>query len=117
LIFQMAAGDFYIANQGRPDIMRDVTLRWALLLGDLALAALYTMGIMNRRGDPTIRDGAIIGGVYGFLVWFGVDFIIYGFVDTWNLTLTIVDPILSFIHAGIAGAVIAGVLSKIPKSA
>ena len=115
LIFQMAAGDFYTANQGRLDIMRPDILRWSLILGDIALAALYTMGIMSRPGEPTIRDGAITGAVYGFLVWFGVDFIIYGFIDTWNLTLTIVDPILSLIHAGIAGAVIAAVLARVPK--
>ena len=117
LIFEMAAGDFYAANQGRPDILRDVPLQWAVALGNVALAALYVIGIMSRPGDPTIRDGAIIGGMYGFLLWFGTDFIIYGFVDTWNLTLTIVDPILELIHAGITGAVIAVVLSKVPKSA
>ena len=89
----------------------------AIGLGNVALAALYTIGIISRPGEPTIRDGAIIGGVYGFLVWFGADFIIYGLEDNWNLTLAVVDPILSLIHSGIAGAVIAGVLSKVPKGA
>ena len=117
LIFEMVAADFYTANRGPTNIARDVNLEWAVALGGLALAALFTIGIIGRPGAPTIRDGAIIGGVYGFLVWFGVDFIHYGDSERSNLTLTIADPILEFIRSGITGAVIAGVLSKVPKSA
>ena len=117
LIFEMAAADFYAANRGPTDIARDVNLEWAVALGGLALAALFTIGIIGRPGVPTIRDGAIIGGVYGFLVWFGVDFILYGITERNNLTLVIVDPILELIRSGITGAVIAGVLAKLPKTA
>jgi hypothetical protein len=49
----------------------------------------------------------------GFLVWFGVDFILYGIENVSNLTATIVDPLLEIIRTGIGGTVIAAVLGKI----
>jgi len=57
----------------------------------------------------------VTGAVIGFVVWFHADFIMYGFTNVWNLTLTIVDPPLSAITRGIAGALIAAVLARVPK--
>ncbi len=57
------------------------------------------------------------GVVVGFLTWFGVDFTLYGYESRWNLMLTIVDPLLAAIQFCIAGAVVAAVLARVPKSA
>ena len=48
----------------------------------------------------------------GFLVWFGVDFILYGSWNISNLTATIVDPLLEIVRTGTGGAAIAAVLGK-----
>lgn len=79
LIFELAFGAFYAANVGTAiGVMRDVPLQWAVALGTLALAALVTLAVDSRPGTPTIGQGFIAGGVVGFLLWFGVDFIRYG---------------------------------------
>jgi hypothetical protein len=54
--------------------------------------------------------------VVGFLLWFTVDFILYGVTNIANLTRTVVDPLLELIRGGIGGGVIAVVLGKIPES-
>jgi len=58
-------------------------------------------------------EGLKIGAIVGFLLWFTVDLIFYGIWNVSNLTVSIVDPLLELIRAGISGAVIAAVLSKI----
>jgi hypothetical protein len=52
----------------------------------------------------------------GFLLWFTADFMFYGYTNLSTLTKTIVDPLLEIVHGGIAGAVIAAVLKKVPAS-
>lgn len=118
VIFDLAFGAFYEANKGSATgVDRSAVLQWALVLANLAYGTLivYTMG--NRAGSLSILGGAKIGAVVGFLLWFTVDFVFYGYFNLSNLTLTIVDPFLELVHGGIAGAVIAAVLKKVPASA
>ena len=116
LIFDVAAAGFYAAD-AVAGTFRDAYLEWAIALGNLSLAALVTLGIESRAGAPTLTTGLMTGAVIGFLVWFGVDFILYGITNVWGLASTIVDPFLSAINIGIAGAVVAAVLARIPKAA
>ena len=114
LIWELAFADFFAANAGSATgVERDPPLLWAVALGVVAFAALLTLAIETRAGSATIVDGLKIGAIVGFLMWFSVDFIRYGFSNVENLTATIVDPLLEIIHAGIAGGVIAAVLRKI----
>ena len=64
----------------------------------------------------SIGGGFKIGATVGFLVWFGVDFIQYGWTNLSNLTATIVDPLLEIIRSGFVGAVIGGVLGKMKEN-
>ena len=114
LIWEMAFADFFAANAGSATgVARDEPLLWAIALGVVANGALLTLAIGTRAGSATIVDGLKIGAIVGFLMWFSVDFIRYGFSNVENLTATIVDPLLEVIHAGIAGGIIAAVLGKI----
>jgi uncharacterized membrane protein len=118
LMFDLATVDFYAANDAAAaNFSRDVNLQWSIGLGNLALAALLTLCIANQASAATIAGGLITGAVIGFLVWFGVDFTFYGYQNRWNLTLTIVDPLLAAVQFGIGGAVIAAVLARVPKGA
>ena len=117
LIFDLAFGSFYSANVGSATgVERDAQLQWAIVLGSFSYAALVTLGIASRAGSSTIGAGVKIGAVVGFLLWFTVDFILYGYTNVANLTRTIVDPLLEIVHGGIGGAVIAVVIGKIPAS-
>ena len=114
LIFELAFGEFYAANVGSATgLVRDNPLMWATAMGSISYAVLLTLAIETRGASVTIVDGLKIGAIVGFLVWFTVDFTFYGIFNISNLTLTIVDPLLELIHAGISGAVIAAVFGKI----
>lgn len=114
LIWELAFADFFAANAGSATgVERDPPLMWAVALGTVSYAALLTLAIETRGGSATIVEGLKIGAIVGFLMWFGADFIIYGFQNVSNLTATIADSLLELIHGGIAGAVIAAVLGKV----
>ncbi len=114
VIWEVIFADFFAANAGSATgAFRDNPVIWALALGTLSYAALLTVAIGTRGGSATIAEGFKTGAIVGFLMWFGVDFIHYGIANISNLTATIVDPLLELVHAGISGAVIAAVLSKI----
>ena len=113
LIWTVAFADFFAANAGSATgVDRDAQLVWAVVLGNLSLAALVTLAVGSKAGSATIGTGFKIGAIVGFLVWFGVDFIHYGISNISNLTATVVDPLLELVHSGIGGAVIAAVLGR-----
>ncbi len=118
LIFDLAFASFYLANAGSATgVMRDAQLLWAVALGSLAYAALITYVMVNARGPMTTGAGVTSGAIVAFLVWFTVDFTLYGYWNVSNLTRTIVDPVLEAVRGGVAGAVIAVVLGKVPVAA
>ncbi len=92
---------------------RDTLVIWAVALGTVSYAALLTLAIGTRAGSATIVDGLKIGAIVGFLLWFTVDFILYGIWNVSNLTAAIADSLLELVRGGIGGAVIAAVLAKI----
>ena len=117
LIFTLAFADFYAANAGSATgVDRDGELFWAVALASLAYAALVTFAIGNRIDSLSIGEGARIGAIVGFLLWFTADFVFYGITNISNLTRTVVDPLLEFVRGGIGGAVIAAVLRRMPAS-
>ena len=116
LTWGLAFADFFAANVGTAtNVARETPLNWAVVLGTFSLAALVTLAVGSRTGSSTILDGLKVGAIVGFLIWFGVDFIHYGVMNTANLTATIVDPLLETVRTGIAGAVIAVVLGKLKQ--
>jgi uncharacterized membrane protein len=118
LIFEIALSEFYLENAGyATDAFRAGTVIWALVLANLSFSALITFCVIRSAGALTIRHGFVTGSVVGFLVWFGIDFTTYASTHLWSLTIVIVNPVMEAIHNGIAGAVIAFVLIKIPEQA
>lgn len=112
LIFEVALASFYAANAGSATGgFRDSNLQWALALGYLSLGALLTLSINWARAS-SIAQGFRIGATFGFLLWFGVDFVLYGISNLSNLTLTIIDPLVETVHYGIVGVVIVAVIAR-----
>jgi hypothetical protein len=116
LIFQLAFANFYAANVGSATgVPRDPNLTWAVALGNLSVAVLLTLAIGWAR-VASIAAGFRVGATVGFLMWFGVDFILYGINNVSNLTATIVDPLLELVHNGITGAIIVAVITRVAPS-
>jgi hypothetical protein len=118
LIFDVATiGTYYAANFGIAGAVREVPVQWAIVVSNLAMAAVITYCTATRANAQSIGGGLLSGLTIGFAVWFIADFSVYGYTNLLNLQLAISDPFLSSIPAGAAGAVIAAVLARIPKSA
>lgn len=118
VIFDLLFGGFYAANANPIEgVLRDATKYWALVLAMLAYTLLIMYAIGSRANSLSILEGAKIGAIVGFLLWFTTDFLQYSFFNLSNLTMAIVDPILEAVHACIGGAVIAFVMKKVPGSA
>ncbi|MBI2187894.1 MAG: hypothetical protein HYU37_12385 [Acidobacteria bacterium] len=118
LIFDVAFAGFYAANAGPAiGVVRDGQLLWAVALGTLAYGALIAYVIVTSRAPLTAGAGVVIGATVAFLVWFTVDFILYGISNLATLTRTVVDPLLEAVRGGVAGAVIAAVLRGAPVAA
>lgn len=116
LIFEVILSDFYRENVGFAiDAFRAGTVIWALVIANISFSALITLCILGKAGALTVRRGFVTGLVVGFLVWLGMDFTTYAFTHLWTLMIVFVDPLVAAIHNGIAGAVIAFVLAKIPE--
>ncbi len=118
LIWVIAFADFFAANAGSASgVSRDAPLMWAIALGNLSLGALLTLAVGSRPKFPSIGEGFKIGAIVGFLIWLGVDFILYGVNNVSNLTATIADSLLEVVHNGVAGAVIVAVIGRIGQPA
>ena len=50
-------------------------------------------------------------------MWLHADFVFYAYTTIRPLAVAIVDPLLEIVHAGVAGAVIAAVLERVPRGA
>jgi len=118
LIFDVAAADFYAANEGPASgAFRDVPMQGSMFVANLAYAALITLGLLSRGTVPSIGAGALIAAVIGLLVWLQADVFLYSYTTIRPLLIVIVDPLLEFVHAGVSGAIISAVLARVPKSA
>ena len=112
LIFDMAMAGFYETNGSASfGVGREATLWWAIALGTASLATLVTLCI-GWSGAKNATQGFKVGGMVGFLVWFGVDLIIHGNSTVSTTILPLVDGLLEIVRTGIGGAVIASVLGR-----
>ena len=77
LVFDKAMAGFYETNGGASfGVAREATLWWAIALGTASLATLVTLCI-GWSDAKNATQGFKIGGMVGFLVWFGVDSVSY----------------------------------------
>jgi hypothetical protein len=114
VIWNVLAADFFASNMGSATgVMRDTQLLWAVIIGTASYTALIALALGAQSGELTIAGGLKVGAIVGFLVWFSVDFILFGAMNVNTLTIAIVDPILEAIRAGITGAAIAAVAAKL----
>jgi hypothetical protein len=80
------------------------------------MAALLTIGVALRN-NATIGGGFATGAVIGLLIAVYVSAGFYGNTTIWALPAHVVHPLVVSLQAGIAGAVIAAVLARVPKGA
>ena len=110
VFYGMLLMDFYATNTGSANgVYKEVPIWWALILGQVLLAAFVTM-ILGWRGDSSAGAGLKTGALVGLVLGLSLNFTFYGTANIANLTATLVDPIIVMIQTGITGAVIGAVL-------
>ena len=103
--------DYWNASFVEAGVARETQLLWVNALSNVLAAALLTFTI-ERGGSSTIGGGVKIGAIVGFLVWGGVALVHYADMTIFDLTATILDPLLAGVEFGIGGGVIAAVLER-----
>ena len=78
-------------------------------LAHIPFSVLLTLVVM-WRGQTTARGGALSGAILGFLMAASYDLSQYGTTNLWSLKLTLVEPLITMVMIGIAGAVVGTVL-------
>ncbi len=105
------AFDYYVVAIEAAGVAREPQLLWVAALSNVPFAAFVTLAI-ERGGSSTIGGGVKIGAMVGFLVWGGVALVHYADMTIFDLTATILDPLLAGVEFGIGGGVIAAVLGR-----
>ena len=114
LFWGMLFVDFFAANEGSATgVERESPILWAMILGTLMYAELVTLALESRGGNLSLVDGAKVGAVVGLLLWGSADFVLFGLTNLRTLTGAIADTLLEAVRAGVAGAIIALVLTKV----
>ena len=92
-----------------PGVMRSQPEFGWIVLGQLGFGTLVTL-VMKWRGATNWKQGARTGVVCGFLMAVGYDFAQYGTSHLWTLRATLVDPLITALLVGSAGAAAGWVL-------
>ncbi|MCI0452552.1 MAG: DUF2177 family protein [Candidatus Latescibacteria bacterium] len=68
--------------------------------------------VLVWRGAPSLRRGALTGAALGFLMAASYDLSQYGTTHLWTLKLTLIEPLITMVMVGAAGAVTGAVLGR-----
>lgn len=112
LLYGLLLADFFESHSA-PNTMRETPIWWALIIGELLLAALVTLIFGRWASISTPLGGLKAGAIIGLLLAAAINFTMFAvstvFVDP---TAGVVDAVVSAIRLGIGGAVIGLVLGK-----
>jgi uncharacterized membrane protein len=78
-------------------------------LAHVPFGVLLTL-VISWRGATTARGGALTGATLGFLMAASYDLSQYGTTNLWTLKLTLIEPLITMLLVGAAGAVVGMVL-------
>jgi len=92
-------------------VARESPLFLAEQLQNVPAAFLVTLAV-EKSGASAIASGIKCGAIIGFVIWSTVGLAYYANTTIFDLTETLLDPLLASVQFGIAGGVIATVLAK-----
>lgn len=110
LLYGLALMGFYESGTMAGVMKETPNFLW-LGLGQVAGGFLLAT-VLGWAGAKTSAAGLKKGAIFGLLVALTLDLSIYGTSNINNLTVTLVDPIFSAIHVGIAGSVVGMMLGR-----
>lgn len=111
VLYGLLLFDFFESHSA-PNIMRETPIWWALITGELLLAALVTLIFGRWASISTPLSGLKAGAIIGLLLAAAVNLTMYATSSIVDPTAGVADVVVSVIRLGIAGAVIGLVLGK-----
>ena len=109
LVYGVLFASFFATNVGTATgVTREPFNFVALLLGQLAFAAILTM-IFSWSAVRSAGQGAKIGALAGLLFFLGIDLTLYATTNVQNLAASLVDALLAALLFAVSGAVSASV--------
>ncbi len=112
LIYAVLLADFLAANTAAAGVLKEPPLFWAIAVSEIAAATLLTLIIGSWARVSGVAAGARLGAVFGLATAVMFDFNAYGTMNVVNLTLALVDPLISAARFAITGGVIALVAAR-----
>ena len=118
LFYVVALAGFFKShsNPSSPERAMADFVWWAMILGNLALAALLSWIILKMGNVNSFSKGARLGLAVGFFAQLSRDMIAYATANMMDLTGMLSDVVVAAILAAIVGGIIAVVIGK-PKLA
>lgn len=111
LIYGMLTVKFFAANIGSAgNIMKAEPDLVFVFLGNLFTAALFAYIYLKWANIKTFAAGASAGAILGLLIGGGIDLLMYGTSNVYNLTATLADIVLYVVMGAVSGGVIGMVL-------
>src|SRR5262245_54697050 len=108
VLYGVVFANFFRANVSLAAIQTPPGFAWVgvshVPFGLLLALAVRWRGVLSARG------GAVTGGILGFLMAASYDLAQYGTTNLWTLRLTLIEPLITMVMIGIAGAVVGSVL-------
>lgn len=110
ILYGVVFADFFEANMGpATGVMKSPPdLLW-VGLAHVPFGLLLTL-VISWRGELSARGGAVTGAILGFLMAASYNLSQYGTTHLWTLELTLVEPFITLVMIGTAGAAVGAVL-------
>ena len=110
VLYGLLMADFFESQSSVA--MRETPIWWALILGELLLAAFVTLIFGRWATISTALGGLKAGAIIGVILTAAINFTMYAVSDIMNPTGAAVDVVVATIRLAVAGAVIGLVLGK-----
>jgi uncharacterized membrane protein len=112
LLYGVLFAGLFAANKGPAiGVMKSPPEFLWIGLAHVPFGVLLTL-VVWWRGATSARQGAVTGAMLGFLMAASYDLSQYGTTNLWALNLTLIDPFITAVLVGAAGAVVGRVLGR-----
>lgn len=111
------AGFFSEHSGGGPGKPMEEIVWWALILGNLAQAAMLTYIFIKWANISSFSGGASAAATIGFFVGLGMNMIRFATSNQLDLTASLADVVVGVVLTGLVGGIIGSVLGMGQKAA
>ena len=106
LIYALLLPGFFTTSFERAE-----TLFLYIVLGEFVFGYVIAC-VFSQTDTSTVADGAKVGAILGFLIFLGLNLIMYGAYEMAKLSTNLLDALVGAVQFGVAGAVVGWYLGR-----